>query len=63
MNKDISYQEAQQELETIVQTLQQEHTDIDELSKKVKRAAELIAYCRQRLRETEEEIGGLFEGM
>jgi exodeoxyribonuclease VII small subunit len=63
MNKDISYQEAQQELEHIVQALQEEHTDIDELSKKVKRAAALIALCRQKLRETEEEIGGLFEGV
>jgi exodeoxyribonuclease VII small subunit len=61
MKKDISYKEAQQELQQILQQLQEGQIDIDELSQQVSRAAELIHYCREKLRTAEEQIGGLFE--
>jgi exodeoxyribonuclease VII small subunit len=61
MNMNISYEKAQEELQAIVKDLQEEHVNIDELSKKVKRAAELVEYCKEKLRTTEEAIGGLFE--
>ena len=57
---NITYKEAQEELQQIIHQLQAGAIDMDELSKKVKRAAGLIAHCRKRLRETEEELGGLF---
>ncbi|MCG8329119.1 MAG: exodeoxyribonuclease VII small subunit [Chitinophagales bacterium] len=57
---NITYKEAQEELQQIIHQLQAGAIDMDELSKKVKRAADLIAHCRKRLRETEEELGGLF---
>jgi|AntRauTorckE5430_2_1112549.scaffolds.fasta_scaffold33485_2 exodeoxyribonuclease VII small subunit len=59
---NITYEEAIKELQETVAQLQEDHINIDELSAKAKRAAELIAYCREKLRATEEEIGGLFEG-
>jgi len=58
----ISYEDAIKELQETVAQLQEDEVSIDELSEKVKRAAALIAYCREKLRSTEEEIGGLFEG-
>ncbi|MEQ8703625.1 MAG: exodeoxyribonuclease VII small subunit [Phaeodactylibacter sp.] len=58
----ITYEEAIKELQETVAQLQEDEVSIDELSAKVKRAAALITYCREKLRATEEEIGGLFEG-
>lgn len=46
----MKYTEAIKELETIMETLRDPHVDIDELEAKVARAAELIEWCRLRLR-------------
>ena len=56
MKKNTTYESAQAELEQILQDLKAEKTGIDELAEKVKRAQELIEFCRSRLRMTEEEI-------
>ena len=57
----LTYEEALQELQQIVAQLQADAASVDELSEKVQRAAELIAYCREKLRTTEENLEGLFE--
>ncbi|MCB0580374.1 MAG: exodeoxyribonuclease VII small subunit [Phaeodactylibacter sp.] len=57
----LSYEEALEELQQIVVQLQEDAASVDELSEKVQRAAELIAYCREKLRTTEENLEGLFE--
>lgn len=57
----ISYENAMKELQEIVTNLQEEVTSVDELSDKVKRAAELIDYCKTKLRSTEEDIEKLFK--
>ena len=49
------------ELQEIVRVLQEEAVDMDDLSTKVKRAAELLNYCREKLRKTEEETAGFFK--
>jgi len=54
------YQTAMEELQTIVASLEAEAISIDDLSEKAKRAAELIQFCRDKLRSTEEEITTLF---
>lgn len=59
--KNITYEAASQELQDIIQQLQDEAVPIDELSAKTRRAAELIRLCRQKLRDTEVELGGLFD--
>ncbi len=59
--KEISYESAMRELQEIVSQLQEEVVSMDELSEKVKRAAELIAFCKDKLRKTEEEVNGLFD--
>ena len=53
---DISYEVALQELQHIVDLLQEEALGIDELSVKVKRAADLIKICKEKLRKTEEQV-------
>lgn len=57
----ISYQSAMEELKTIVNDLQEETVSIDDLSVKAKRAAELIQICREKLRQTDADLKGLFE--
>lgn len=59
-NNTSSYDEALQELQTIVQQLQDNQIPMDELSAKIKRAARLIEYCQEKLRSTEEDIQELF---
>ena len=54
--KKWSYKEAMAEIEEIVAKLENNQLDIDELSEKVKRVSELIAYCKSKLHETEEEV-------
>ena len=57
--EQLTYESAQTELQQIVQDLQNEVIGIDELTAKIARANELIRFCRERLRMTEEEIGKL----
>jgi len=56
-----TYEAAMTELQKIVTDLQSETIGIDELSEKVKRAAELINFCKAKLRSTEEDISQFFE--
>lgn len=57
MAEKMSYGESVQELEAILSRLRGVDVDIDSLAVDVKRATELIAYCRQRLAGVEEEVG------
>ncbi len=55
-----SYEKAMQELQEIVDQLQEEAIGIDDLSLKVKRAAELIQFCKEKLRSTESDVTAIF---
>ena len=59
--KELTYEAALKELQSIVEELQGELVDLDDLEKKTKRAAFLIDWCRDKLRKTEKQIGNLFE--
>ena len=59
MKKKITYPEAMRELEALSAEIESGHADPDNLLQKIKRTLELVAYCRERLRETEAEIGKL----
>lgn len=59
MNTPDSYADAQTELRAILESLQQPGSPLDEMTTKVKRAKELIDWCRTRLRITEEEVNAL----
>jgi len=59
--KTLNYKSAMEELQTIVAQLEANAIGIDELSEKVKRAAELVQFCQQKLRTTEKEMDNLFD--
>lgn len=61
MPEKISYESALTELQELVTELQGAAVSIDDLSAKAKRAAELIQYCREKLRHTDQELKGLFD--
>jgi len=59
--KTLSYQEALTQLEEIVASMEEEQPDIDALSEKVKKAQELLAMCKAKLRNTEDTLNQAFE--
>ncbi|MEW6602543.1 MAG: exodeoxyribonuclease VII small subunit [Nitrospirota bacterium] len=61
MKEAPNYKEALEELEAIVEEIENETADIDVLTEKVKRAAYLIKYCREKLRKTDDEIRKVLE--
>ncbi|MFC3199652.1 exodeoxyribonuclease VII small subunit [Parapedobacter deserti] len=63
MNKNYTYTEAFQELQTIVSEIEQGEVSVDELSEKVKRAALLINVCKAKLSATEEEVNHILATM
>lgn len=54
--KDITYNEAVSEIDTILNEIENEELDIDQLSEKVKRVSFLIKTCKNKLHKTESEI-------
>jgi exodeoxyribonuclease VII small subunit len=55
----LNYERAYNELLEIVQEIEQNQVGIDELNKKLKRAAELIKFCKNKLRDTESKANEL----
>jgi exodeoxyribonuclease VII small subunit len=54
--KELTYNEAFEELSSILKTMQSDQCDIDRLATLTRRATELIAECRARLTATDEEL-------
>ena len=54
--KQISYNEAYEELQTILEDIKERNIDVDKLAAKVKRARELINLCEERIKKAEMEI-------
>jgi exodeoxyribonuclease VII small subunit len=61
MAKVIKYEEAVQQLETIVEQMENDELDIDQLSEKLKTAQELIKLCKAKLTKTDAEIKKILE--
>lgn len=61
LNLPTSYEQVFNELQKIVSEIEQGDITIDLLLPKVQRAAELIKYCRDKLRNTEEEVSKIIK--
>lgn len=61
--KNLSYKEAMAEIEEILGQLENNELDVDELSEKVKRVSTLVALCKEKLHNTEEEIDKILKEM
>jgi exodeoxyribonuclease VII small subunit len=56
MSDTPAYKDAIEEIESIVNEIENETVDVDVLTKKVKRAAFLIKYCKEKLKKTDNEV-------
>ncbi len=63
MAKKLSYNEAIEEIEQIIAKIENDEYSIDELAEKVKRISFLISYCKEKLRNTEEELDKILKKM
>ena len=61
--KEMRYTEAMEELEEIILQMEKSEISIEDLSIKVKRASELILFCREKLRTTELDVEGILKGL
>ncbi len=59
--KQPTYQEALAEIEHIVKNIEENKYSIDELTEKVKRVAELVNFCKEKLKYTEDELAKIFD--
>jgi exodeoxyribonuclease VII small subunit len=63
MEQDLTYDKAYAELKAIAQEIDNETTTVDVLAQKVKRAADLIKFCQDKLRATEIEVDKIIKQM
>lgn len=63
MKKEMTYALALEELKAITEEMEQGLIGVDDLTVKVARSAELIAFCKQKLYESELKVKSIIEGM
>lgn len=56
MTKEVNYETAVRQLESIVQRMEKDELSIDELTDQLKTAQKLIKLCKERLTKADEEI-------
>jgi exodeoxyribonuclease VII small subunit len=61
MAKKFTYDEALSEIEQIVSNIEENKYSIDELAEKVKRISFLVNYCKEKLRNTEDELNKILK--
>ena len=54
--KEIKYEAALAEIQSIVSKMENDELDVDQMSVQLKRAQELIKFCKEKLTKTDEEI-------
>ena len=57
----MKYEEAMKQLDEIVTKIENGELDIDELTSQMKKAQELIKFCKETLYKTDEEVKKLLE--
>lgn len=58
---EIKFSDAMKELENILNKIDSEKIDVDDLAQEVKRAAELIKLCKDKIEKTEMEVKKVLE--
>jgi len=53
---EIKYETALAEIQSIVSKMENDELDVDQMSVQLKRAQELIKFCKDKLTKTDEEI-------
>lgn len=61
--KEKTYNDAIAELKSILERIEKEDMDVDLLSSEVKKASELIAFCRGKLFKADEELKNILNNL
>lgn len=61
MKETLKYEEAMREIERIVRDMEANELDIDSLTDNLKKAQKLLAFCKDKLTKTDEEIKNLLK--
>ncbi len=61
--ENLTYSKAIREIEEILKYIESQEVDVDILVEKVKRATELIHFCKNKLRTAEEELHKTLQGL
>ncbi len=61
--KKFNYKKALEEIEQIVHKIENEEPDIDDLSDMVKKATELISQCKDKLKNTGEDLENIIQNL
>jgi len=59
--EQLTYEQALAELQGIVEAIETGQTNMDDLETQVRRASELLEYCKNRLEGTTKTVNTLFE--
>lgn len=59
--QELTYESAYAELQHILQALQRDDINLDQLARELKRAKELVAFCKHKLRSVEEQLEDIFD--
>lgn len=59
----LTYEKAYDELQEIISDIESGEISVDLLSEKVKRAAELIAFCKDKLTSTETDVQKILDSL
>lgn len=59
--QELTYTKAKQELERIVKSIESGTLDVDALTDMVKRASELITFCKEKLATTDDKLQKLLD--
>lgn len=61
MTKEIKYEEAMHQLESIVTKMENGDLDLDEMGEQLKKAQQLVKLLKAKLTKTDQEIRKIFE--
>lgn len=62
MDKNLTYEKAMEELEQIVSKIEEGKMNVDFLAENLKRAKDLVAFCKKKLTSVDDEVSKIFEG-
>ena len=60
---ELTYSEAIKQLDEIVQKLQRPDCEIDQLCQLTERSVQLLAFCKEKLTQTDEQLVKLLDGL
>lgn len=62
MDENLTYEKAMEELEQIVSKIEEGKMNVDFLAENLKRAKDLVAFCKRKLTSVDDEVSKIFEG-